>query len=103
MSLSFSAGRLSVSVNGRECGEVNYSADPNAHEERIVSTEGFYCRDGVIRDLRYEEGYDHDAQLFAELVGDDGTVHRVVFHTGSEECLYIRLEDGVPVVVIPGS
>ena len=101
VSLSFDAGLLNVRVNGRDCGTVSYSADPNNYEDRVVSTQGFYCRDGWIRDLRFEDGYGRDAQLFAELVCDDGEARRVVFHTGSEECLYIVVEDDLPVVRIP--
>ena len=92
VTMEFDGSNIKLSVNGRPAGEIAYSADPNEYENRVVSTSGFYCCDGVIQELRFRDGYNHDRQLIAELTCDDGEVRRVVFHTGSEESLYI---DGV--------
>jgi hypothetical protein len=93
VTLVLDGARIQLSINGRPMGETDYTADPNAYEERIVSTADFRCRDGVIRELRYLDGYNRDRQLVAQLTGDDGSVRRVVFHTGSEEALYIDVEN----------
>ena len=65
--LYFDDSALTVRINGRELLTTDYYADRNAdNEDRIVSTNGFFCRDGQTKEIR--------------------------FHTGSEESLYIRLE-----------
>ena len=90
--LTFDGARILLAINGRPVGEIPYAADRNEYENRVVSTSGFYCCNGFIRDLHYRDGYNRDSQLFAELVCDGGEVRTVVFHTGSEESLYIGFE-----------
>ena len=87
--LNFDGANIRISVNGRPMGEASYAADHNDYKNRIVHTEGFRCVDGVIGDLEFRDGYNRDRQLFAKLTGDDGEVRTVVFHTGSEESLYL--------------
>ena len=93
VTLVLDGARIQISINGRPMGEADYTADPNAYEEKIVGTAGFRCRDGVIEELRYRDGYNRDRQLVARLIGDDGAVRTVVFHTGSEEALYMDEEE----------
>ena len=83
---------LHVKINGRELLDVPYYADKNAYEEgeQVVLTDGFFCRAGRITSLQYEPGFPHDHQLYADMVKPDGTVEKVVFHTGSEESLYLE-------------
>jgi hypothetical protein len=81
---------LHVSVNGRELMDVPYYADPNADgEDQVVETEGFFCRDGMIKNLKFEQGFNSDRMLIGTLTRDDGATEEVVFHTLSEECLYL--------------
>jgi hypothetical protein len=89
--LEFEDGFLRVFVNDREASATPFSADANAEpDDRIVRTEGFYCRDGVVTDLSFRDGYrSRDAVLTATLTADDGTISEVVFHTESEETLYL--------------
>ena len=89
--LEFDGGMLRVFVNDREASATPFSADANAEPDaRIVRTEGFYCRDGVVTDLSFRDGYrSRDAVLTATLTADDGTISEVVFHTESEETLYL--------------
>ncbi len=89
VTMEFDGAIIKLSINGRPAGEIAYSADPNEYENRVVSTSGFYCCDGVIKELRFRDGYNRDRQLIAELTCDDGEVRRVVFHTGSEESLFM--------------
>ena len=90
--LRFEGDKLRVSVNGRPFDEQEFTADPNDYDNRIVHTEGTRCLNASFRDLRFRKGYNRDAQLIAELVFDDGTTEEVIFHTGSEESLF--LDDG---------
>ena len=92
VTMTFDGAHILLFVNGRPMGEFDYTADPNDYEDKVVSTAGFYCRDGVIRELRYREGYNRDRQLIASLTDGDGAVREVVFHTGSEESLYMDEE-----------
>ena len=102
VTLRFIGNRISVFINGRAFGEVEFSADNNAEEDdRIVRTDGMFCRDGWIRDLRFRDGYQRDSVLSAELICADGTARTVVFHTRSEECLYIDTESGKAVFAPP--
>ena len=102
VTLRFIGNRISVFINGRAFGEVEFSADNNADEgDRIVRTDGVFCRDGWIRDLRFRDGYQRDSVLSAELICEDGTARTVVFHTRSEECLYIDTESGKAVFAPP--
>ena len=90
VALYFDDSVISVRINDRELLTVNYEADRNAYyEDRIVSTNGFFCRDGWIEKLSYDSGYDNDDILTATLVMDDGSTEEVRFHTGSEESLYL--------------
>ena len=93
VTMEFDVAIIRLAINGRPAGEIAYSADRNEYENQVVSTSGFYCCDGIIHDLRFRDGYNHDRQLIAELTCDDGEVRRVIFHTGSEESLYFDFED----------
>ncbi len=93
VALYFDDSVISVRINDRELLTVNYEADRNAdYEDRIVTTNGFFCRDGWIEKLSYDSGYDNDDILTATLVMDDGSTEEVRFHTGSEESLYIGID-----------
>ncbi|MBR6485317.1 MAG: leucine-rich repeat domain-containing protein, partial [Lachnospiraceae bacterium] len=83
---------LLVSVNGRKIMEVPYFADKNAYEEedQVVTTSGFYCRGGWIKDLKYERGFWGDDRLCATMTKDDGSSEEIIFHTDSEEYLYFK-------------
>ncbi|MBR1856635.1 MAG: leucine-rich repeat domain-containing protein, partial [Oribacterium sp.] len=92
--LLFDDDILSVKINGRELLTVNYEADMNADpEDRTITTNGFFCRDGWIESLSYDTGFYSDDILTATMVKDDGSKEEVRFHTGSEESLYIKLAD----------
>ena len=90
ITLLLDGAQLTVSINGREIDAVPYRADRNAYEERIVETDGVFCRDGRISSLRFDETYRNDMRLTAELEAEDGSIRTVVFHTGSEEFLYLN-------------
>ena len=84
-------GVLSVKINKRELLKVRYEADMNADlDDRVVTTDGFFCRDGWIEKLSYGTGFYNDDILTAILVKADGSSEEVRFHTGSEESLYIK-------------
>ncbi|MBR5967015.1 MAG: hypothetical protein IK001_00310, partial [Lachnospiraceae bacterium] len=61
-------------------------------DDQIVTTDGFFCRDGWIESLSYDKGFYNDDILTATLVKADGSTEVVRFHTGSEESLYIVSE-----------
>ena len=100
VALKFDGVKIIVSVNGRQLNEYGYYADSN-DEEQIVHTNGLFCKEGWINELRYSKGYRSDDRLYATITKDDGTAVEVVFHTGSEEKLYIRKNDNdtYPVIV----
>ena len=103
VTLHFDGGRVTAFINGREADTASYSADPNAGpEDRIVQTDGLFCRDGSIKELRFRDGYRGDEKILTgQLVGSDGATREIVFHTSSEEALYIVTEDGgAPVFAI---
>jgi hypothetical protein len=100
VALRLDESSLYVSVNGRDFDAAPYLADPN-DETQTVRTEGLYCPDGRLGAIRYEDGYDHDRQLFVELLRDDGRTETVVFHSGSEDLLYVSTEGGAPVFADP--
>ena len=88
--LYFDDSIINVRINGRELQTVPYSADQNADEDdQVVSTEGFFCRDGWVTELKYSPGFNSDDQLSGTLLKEDGSSEEVIFHTGSEECLYL--------------
>ena len=89
VTLRLDGKQILVRINEREIDAVPYRADPNAHEDRIVETDGFFCRDGRITSLRFDEGERRDMRLTAQLEADDGNVRTVIFHTASEESLYL--------------
>ena len=91
VALLFEDDVLHVKINGREFMDVPYQADKNAYneEDQVVITDGFYCRGGLIKELRYRSGYNGDGQLYAGMVKEDGSTEEVVFHKDSEECLYL--------------
>ena len=68
------------------------SGEAYEEDEQIVHTDGFFCRGGVITELRYKKGFDSDDQLYATMTKPDGSKEEVVFHTDSEECLYLEAE-----------
>ena len=93
VALLFIDGVLSVKINQREILTVRYEADRNADpDERVVTTDGFFCRDGWIESLSYDTGFYNDDILTAALVKADGSSEEVRFHTGSEESLFIKNE-----------
>jgi hypothetical protein len=96
--LKFDSGILKVYVNERLLGEYDYTADRNSQDQTVV-TNGFFCRGGVIKELKFEQGYRPDSKLVADIIREDNTSDEVVFHTGSEEKLYITLpaDTGHPV------
>jgi hypothetical protein len=96
-------GSVSVMLNGRTLMETAYSADPNSYEEQIVYFDGIFCRDGWVKELRYEPRYGRDNCLIGDLTANDGSKQEIVFHTGSEENLYIDVIDAetAPVVALP--
>ncbi len=97
VTLRFEDGLLRCFLNGRIFDETAYDADRNADpEDRVIETKGFRCRDGMIRSLRFSEGWRRDDRLTAELVFPDGTAKNVCFHTGSEETLYFDLSGEFP-------
>ena len=87
--LYFDDSSVTVFINGREYQKAPYTADKNDYENQIVYTDGLFCRDGWVKELRFAEGFQRDRQLIAELVGNDGSKRSVIFHTGSEEYLYL--------------
>jgi hypothetical protein len=87
--LYFDSSEVTVSINGREYQKAPYTADKNDYENQIVYTDGLFCRDGWVKELRFAEGFQRDRQLVAELVGSDGSKQSIIFHTGSEEYLYL--------------
>jgi hypothetical protein len=91
--LYFDDSVLTVRINGRDLLTVNYEADRNAdQDDRVVTTTGFFCRDGWIDSLSYDTGFYNDDILTATLVREDGSTEEVHFHTGSEESLYIKYQ-----------
>ena len=97
VTLRFEGGAVRVPLNGRLFDEAPFEADPNADSDaRVVQTESLRCCGGRIETLRYTDGWQHDAVLTAELIFDDGTAETVVFHTGSEESLYMDLSGDAP-------
>jgi hypothetical protein len=93
VTLRFENAMILLFVNGRPLGEVPYTADKNDYERQDVLTDGFRCLEGEIRVLHFRDGYNRDRQLICRLEMDNGEVRRVVFHTGSEEAIY--MDDGV--------
>ena len=89
--LYFDESTFKVNINGREMLTVPYTADKyaSADEDQIVSTDGFFCRGGKITSLKFRNGFNADLQLYADMIKEDGTSEEVVFHTGSEEELYL--------------
>ncbi len=59
LSLLFEDTTLYVKINGRDFLSIPYYADKNAYkeEDQVVSTDGFFCRGGWIKDLKYVPGY----------------------------------------------
>ena len=86
--LEVDGAKISVSINGRPSDEGGYAADPNDYEGQIVYTDGLFCRDGWISDLRFEQIPGYDQRLSGTLIRQDGSQTEVIFHTGSEDTLY---------------
>ena len=55
-----------------------------------MKTDGFFCRDGWIRELSFEEGFSFEGILRGELVAESGETVGICFCGGSEECPYLR-------------
>ena len=78
--LYFDDSIINVRINGRELQTVPYSADQNADEDdQVVSTEGFFCRDGWVTELKYSPGFNSDDQLSGTLLKEDGSTEDVIF------------------------
>ncbi|MCR5093251.1 MAG: hypothetical protein K6B72_04705 [Lachnospiraceae bacterium] len=92
--LYFDDTTLHVRINGRELVTIPYYADRNAYSEddQVVLTDGFFCRGGWITELKYQSTRGNDDRLCGTMIREDGTTEEVVFHTGSEEYLYLADE-----------
>lgn len=91
--LFFNGGTLSIKVNDRDFTDVPYRADRNS-EERIINTDGFFCRDGVMKDMEFVEGSRGIRYIIGKIEYVDGSIATVYFHTDSEDALYKYLERG---------
>ncbi len=90
VTLSFEGSRILCEINGRLFAECEFTADANDDEQKIIINGALRCLDAECWELRFNYGWRRDAQLFTELVFDDGKTRRVVFHTASEEALYME-------------
>ena len=87
--LIFDGQTVKVMLNGRDFDEADYSADPYDYENKTIEIDDLFCGIGTLKHLTMIRDNYRDSQLSGEFIAPDGTVSEIIFHTGSEEYLYI--------------
>ena len=90
--LMFDGGSVRMMLNGRDFDKVSCSADPYDFDNKVVIIEDLSCGIGTLKQLSFEDIYNRDSKLSGELITPEGTTETIVFHSGSEENLYIDPE-----------